>query len=193
VNTHIPLLIQKLQKKGIKVMGLTNAWTGSFGYIENIEKWRVDVLASLDICFNLAFPDQKQIIFTHLGVKDPQRFPVYSEGILFSANLPKGDILRSFLEYIHLKPKKIIFIDDKIENLKSVSAMCKKVSIDFTGFEYKEAFHNSAETLNKKRALLQFNILEKEHKWLNDNEADERLIKNFKEPFMTAKSNKENL
>ena len=59
-------------------------------------------------------------------------------------------------------------MDDKLDNLKSVKNFCEQHQIDFIGFEYTAADKFSKNVLNKRRAKYQFEILEKEHKWLCD-------------------------
>jgi hypothetical protein len=44
--------------------------------------------------------------------------------------------------------------------------------IKFIGFEYTAVADRSKVLLNEKRARFQFEVLEKEHKWLADEEAD---------------------
>jgi hypothetical protein len=88
--------------------------------------------------------------------------------------LPKGEVLKAFLDYAELSPKKIIFVDDKEKNLKSVEAFAREAKIPFIGFQYTAIVDRSKSLLNEKRAQLQFEVLEKEHKWLSDEEADKQ-------------------
>ena len=50
-------------------------------------------------------------------------------------------------------------------------------NIEFLGIEYTAAYDTKIEQFNAKRAKLQFEVLEKEHKWLSDQEADVRINK----------------
>lgn len=47
--------------------------------------------------------------------------------------------------------------------------------IEFLGIEYTAIKESKIEPLDKERADLQFKVLEKEHKWLSDEEADARI------------------
>lgn len=175
VDPKMVSLIKEAQTKGIKVMALTNAWTGSFGNIPSLEDWRIGELEDFGYTFKDSWSKLKSKTFTNLKSKDPKRFPVFKSGIVFTCNLPKAEVLKAFLQYTNLSPKKIIFIDDKRKHLESVEAFAKATGIPFIGFEYTAVTNRPASSLNEKRAKLQFEVLEKEHNWLSDEEADIRI------------------
>jgi hypothetical protein len=50
-------------------------------------------------------------------------------------------------------------------------------NIDFLGIEYTFVQDSKIEPINKTRARLQFEILEKKHKWLSDQEIDAEINK----------------
>ncbi|MBI5345815.1 MAG: DUF2608 domain-containing protein [Chlamydiae bacterium] len=52
-------------------------------------------------------------------------------GYLLTINQDKGTVLNEFLVYSKIKPKKIVFLDDKENNLKSVEKTSKKLKIEF--------------------------------------------------------------
>jgi FMN phosphatase YigB (HAD superfamily) len=172
VDPKMVSLIKEAQSRGLKVMALTNAWTGPFGNIPSLEDWRIDELQGFGYTFKDLWSTLKLKTFKNLKSKDPKRFPVFQEGVLFTCNLQKGEALKTFLQYTGFSPKKIIFIDDKQKHLKSVEAFSKDAGIPFVGFQYTAIAERPRVPLNEERARLQFLILEKEHKWLNDEEAD---------------------
>ncbi len=174
VDPQMVPLIKEAQAKGLKVMALTNAWTGTFGSIPSLEDWRVEELATFGYIFKDSWNQLQPKIFEKLNSKDPKRFPVFKSGVVFTCNLQKGKILKAFLHYANLSPQKIIFIDDKRKHLESVEAFAKEERIPFIGFEYTAVADKPKAFLNEKRAKLQFEVLEKEHKWLSDEEADIR-------------------
>lgn len=175
VDPQMVVLIKEAQGKGLKVMALTNAWTGAFGNIPSLEDWRINELAGFGYRFKDSWSAFKPKTFEALKSKDPKRFPVFKDGIVFTSNLPKGEVLKAFLEYAALTQKTIIFVDDKRKHLKSVEAFCQKVGIKFTGFEYTAVADRPKSPLNEKRAQYQFEVLEKEHKWLSDEQADKEI------------------
>ncbi|MBX9697334.1 MAG: DUF2608 domain-containing protein [Alphaproteobacteria bacterium] len=172
VDSKIIALIKEAQSKDLKVLALTNAWTGTFGNIQSLEDWRIGELKDLGYTLKDSWSTLALKSFESLKSKDPKRFPVFKNGVLFTCNLPKGDVLNAFLRYAGLSPKKIIFIDDKRKHLQSVEAFSKDAGILFEGFEYTAVAERPKTLLNEKRARYQFEVLEKEHKWLNDQEAD---------------------
>lgn len=173
VDSKMITLIKEAQSKGLKVLALTNAWTGDFGNIHSLEDWRIGELEDLGYTFKDSWHTLALKSFESLKSKDPKRFPVFKNGILFTCNLPKGEVLNAFLHYAHISPKKIIFIDDKRKHLESVEAFSKGAGILFEGFEYTAVAKRPKTPLNEKRARYQFEVLEKEHMWLNDQEADQ--------------------
>jgi len=177
VDPQMVSLMNEAQGKGLKVMALTNAWTGAFGKIPSIEDWRINELEGFGYMFKDSWSALKSKTFEALKSKDPKRFPVFKDGIVFTSNLPKGEVLKAFLEHASLSPKKIIFVDDKLKNLKSVEAFCQKAGINFAGFEYTAVAGRPKSLLNEKRSQYQFEVLEREHKWLSDEEADKRIAR----------------
>lgn len=171
VDSKMISLIKEAQGKDLKVMALTNAWTGPFGDINSLEDWRIEELEGFGYTFKDSWITLKSETFENLKSKDSKRFPVFKDGILFTCNLPKGDVLKAFLQYAGLSPKKIIFIDDKRKHLESVEAFSKDAGILFLGFQYTAVAEKPKTPLNEKRARYQFEALEKEYKWLNDKEA----------------------
>lgn len=51
------------------------------------------------------------------------------------------------LQFVNIKRKKIIFIDDRINNLETVGEFCKKFNIKYIGYEY-TAIKEQAKHLN---------------------------------------------
>lgn len=173
VDPKIRSIIQNLLAKKIQAIALTNAITGPLGKIKSLEEWRVGVLKKQGIDFSRSFGLKSFRL--NLKPKISQNgIPTYYGGVLFAAGLPKGKVLKAFLEKIKRYPKKFIFIDDKCKNLEFVEECCREMGIEFIGLHY-TAVQNFPKTLNEKRAKFQFSVLEKEHKWLSDQEADLRL------------------
>jgi len=118
-----PQLIKKLQKKKIPTIALTNR---SFPIIERTIKQ----LENINISFvkNRVCYKNFDLDITHKGK--------YSHGIIFVGQNDKGEMLFSFLEKIKHKPKKIIFIDDRIKYVKSVEKATESRGIEFVGIRF---------------------------------------------------------
>jgi len=172
VDPNIIPLMQNIKTRDLKILGLTNLLTGSLGKIPSMEDWTIERLKKHNINFKDSWKSINQHEFANLKAKDPARFSTFKDGVVFTSGLPKGEVLEAFLQYVKLKPNEIIFVDDKQANLEFIQSFCLKEGIDFVGFQYTAVKDKSTEPLNEKRARLQFEILEKEHRWLSDEEAD---------------------
>lgn len=180
VDPKMIKLIDTLQKNNIKVLALTNCATGKFGLIPNTENWRISELKSHGYYFYKSWPDLKDINLKLVMKDSNDASPVYKEGVLFVDQTgEKGAVLDAFLTSIKITPKRIVFIDDKSKNLVSVAEFAKQNNIEFIGIEYTKALEEK-EALNKNIAQLQFEVLEKEKKWISDTEADKLLTHDAK-------------
>lgn len=171
-------IFNEIQKSGYKILGLTLCETGAYGNIPSLEKWRVNELKHLGMKFHHSFPNVKA------GQLDPfipdiEKYtakyscsPSADNGIVFTCHVPKGDVLDAYLQKINLRPRKIIFIDDKMKNLQTVETYCKQNNIEFLGFEYNAVKDQAKQfVMNLRLARLQFAVLEQTHVWLSDAQA----------------------
>lgn len=166
VDLEMPALIAEVQKKSQHVIGFTSSGIGPLGPITNQEELRVAHLRQFGIDFSKAFPAHKSL---H-NMKNPNFLPVFYQGILFAIPDKKGESLMIFLGKIKLQPRKIIFIDDRIENIQSVAEECIRHHIEFIGLHYTAAASFS-EQVDEKVARYQYDYLIKNKRWLSDTEA----------------------
>ena len=177
VDLRMISVIKNLQKSGIKVLALTNCATGRFGLIDNTENWRIAELHKHGYYFDKSWQKVKDINLKSLMQVTNDTNPIYKAGIVFVDQAgEKGPVLGAFLRYAKIKPKKIIFIDDKAKNLLSVEEFAKQHNIKFIGIEYGKTLQVDG-ALNNDIAALQFDILAKEKKWISDDEAA-KILKN---------------
>ncbi|MBU0744822.1 MAG: DUF2608 domain-containing protein, partial [Gammaproteobacteria bacterium] len=170
VDQGMPGLIKGLQASGKKVLALTLINSGSYGQIASMEKFRVNRLILAGYRFDKSWSGVKKQLLNQ------EKDVVFSKGVVLTNFSPKGDALMAFLQYAKNKPKKIILIDDRRINLKSVEAVARKNNIQFLGIEYMAAVDAKKEPINIKRARLQLDIFKKKHKWLSDGEADKYIL-----------------
>lgn len=175
VDNNMVKLINKTQKNGIKVLALTHCYIKPFGKISSIEDWRIKELKRLGYYFDKSWNKLKNKELKPLLSKDSTKNSVFKQGIVFTNGHSKGDALKSFLNYAGFMPKKILFIDDRRKFLESVETFAQKSGIEFLGIEYTVVEDSKVTPLNKKRSQLQLDTLEKEHKWLSDQEADAQI------------------
>lgn len=178
VDNGMPGLIKKLQAKKIKVLALTLIRTGRYGKIPSVENLRIQQLKQSGYNFANSWSTVKDTLldkFITNTLEPVSKGVIFSQGVIFTNKSAKGASLQAFLQYTHSKPKKIIFIDDHKANIDSVEAMAKKDGIEFVGIEYTAVKDKKIAPLNQERARLQLSVLEKEQRWLSDEEASKAL------------------
>ncbi len=148
ITKHIPAtsvepmttqLIKELQTKGYVVCGLTarerQVWYST--PMEGVDILTLKQLTSAGIALdNNRFKE----IYPELA-KDA----AYFEGVFFADISPKGDYLRKILEGASHRPKKIIFIDDKLRQVQSVDSVLQDLHIDHECYWYVATEHQAAQ------------------------------------------------
>lgn len=118
-----PAIIHWIQKQGITVIGLTSRNTG-------LAYATIRQLHSLEI--NLS---KSPIKIDPLDISaHPPLF--YFEGILFTQDLNKGEILGNLAKYAKYELKKVLFVDDKLKYVEQVGEYCEARGIPYIGFRY---------------------------------------------------------
>lgn len=181
VTPDTPEIFNEIKNKGYKVLGLTSGGTGAFGNMPSLEKWMIKELQDIDIIFDKSFINAKPgsldqyipSISKHYAKSRHVCFPAAEDGIIFTCMASKAKVLEAYLQFANIKPKKIIFIDDRLKHVETVSDFCKKFNIEYVGYEY-TAIKEQAKylKLNLRRFKLQYKILELTKTWLNDAKAD---------------------
>ncbi len=118
-----------LQQRGIIVMGLTHRQP-------SIADSTVRHVNSLDFNFLDSAPVKNIFVV-------PSETPtIYTDGILFTGEYnKKGEIFVRFLSMINQKPKKVVFIDDKLKHVKEVESALTEQGIEYTGVHYTAIEH----------------------------------------------------
>ncbi len=183
VTPKMKSIIRELQEQKIKVLALTNCGAGRYGKIASLVRWRIKDLKKLGYHFNKSWIDTKSKTFynfnpVHAEVSgETLGKPTFSQGVIFTSNISKGEVLQAFLKTTH-KPTKIIFIDDKKDNLESVQQFAMKNHIPFVGIQYTATAKETIKPLNTKRVDFQYDFLVKHQQWISDAEADRLLAIN---------------
>ena len=124
IDANSPSFICQLQSKGHVVLGLTARYPGEAFYTH-------PQLERLGFSFDRRFPDHA------LSLCAPA---IFEKGVLFASALnTKGQALEALLQQLNLKPKKIIFVDDKIHHVENVQAASAQLDLDFLGIRYSSA------------------------------------------------------
>ena len=181
VDENFVRIIHDFQNKNVKVIALTNGLVGTYGYVKSMDRLLIQQLRDLDYHLEKSWLDlnNAQIYMT----KSKDRKILFAEGIVFANKMiskaSKGESLLAFFKYADFYPKKVIFIDDKLKNLKSVSNILEKQGVEFIGFEYTKAKNRkNSPVITKEHAKLQLSILKKRHKLLSDEEINKILHNN---------------
>lgn len=144
LDAEAPALIERIFSQGAKAIALTAVLTGAIDGTPSLEQWRYQVLKELGIDFSAAFPDCPALTFEEFPAYRGYQ-PVFSQGILYTngEQMPnmKGQVLRRFLEGLDWLPSRIVFIDDRRENLDSVTTTIQEwnPSIELTTLHYTAA------------------------------------------------------
>lgn len=168
-------IIKALQNRGIKVLALTAIMTGSDYVIPSLPKWRFETLKKIGIDFTKSgFPN---MTFNELPEIQGE-YPVLYKGIICTGKVPKGEVLKAFLKREKWKPSSIIFFDNDMEYLKSVSGSMSAYDVPFYGYQYLGANYMAGE-IDKEIATEQLTHLVKYEKWISEDEA-RKLLDNEK-------------
>ena len=168
VDENIPEIIKAIQRKGIKVIALTGGHTGAISSVESREDLRVKTLKNFGIDFTSSFL-VTEVSFDALikkGFKAP--LPLFKNGVLFASRYPKGVVLKSFLEKVKFKPKRIIHIDNSIKKIDDVERFADEAGIDYLGIHYTKIHENYSQELNQAVAGKKFEILVEKDLWISD-------------------------
>jgi len=117
---------------------MTAAKMGSVGSaIPSFPAWRYQELKRIGIDFSSAFPGS--VVFENLNDFGGDH-PGMERGIVYCGHrASKGDLIQDVLKVLKWQPERIIFVDDKQDNIVSLSQALKGYfpSIAFTGIHYK--------------------------------------------------------
>ena len=174
VELKIIDIFEYLKSHKIPAIALTAMGTGKFGIIKKMHDFRFQQLNSVNLSFKCLTPLEDEHLMLKLAIIN-KRFldanrkgcPMLKSGIIFASGLDKGMVLEYIFKRYNYYPKTIIFIDDLIENVKSLQQICFKLNINFYGFHYMAASLIPLPNIDENLEKLRFAILEKEFTWLS--------------------------
>lgn len=173
VDPNIITILSDLNNKNIPTVALTSLATGKFGIVEKMEDLRIKELQSVEIDFTNLTPFQGELSINEL--KNIHGIPMLKAGIILTAEVDKAKVLEYILRQKNYYPKKIVFIDDQLNNLESLEKLCAKLKIKFEGFHYTAVSLMTTSVVDEQLEKLRFEILEKEHCWLSYKELTSRM------------------
>ncbi len=135
VDAKTPHLLMLLKERKIPTIALTANLTGPFAHVPRLENEKINRLKTLGIDFSHCFA--QDFIFEDLPTYR-NHSTVFTNGILFT-NAPtvtKGQALLAFLKKTSFMPKKVIFVDDRLDNVKSVEEALRGQNIPCDGLHF---------------------------------------------------------
>lgn len=96
--------------------------------------------------------------------------PSFHSGIIYTSSKMKGDFLHQFITATKYHPGRIVFIDDKLDQIQSVEKAMKDAGIKIDCIWYRRALENRP-TFNLQLANVQLEYFLKEKLVLSDHEA----------------------
>lgn len=103
----------------------------------------------------------------------------FYKGIIFAQHIKKGDLLKHLFKDLNYHPSCIVFIDDKLEQVKSVEAAVKGSGIPFVGFWYKKT-EEETKNFDPMIVNIQLENLLIKNKILSNEDAKELLLRKHK-------------
>lgn len=148
-----PEVVIEAQDHGVKVVAFTKV-----ALDPSISASRADMLRRIGIPFKDDLPELSR-----------GNSYEYSQGVIETECRLKGPVLEEILSSLTMRPEKIVFVDDRVNQIKSVDDACRDLEIPCVAFHYvPEA---TAPTLDEKIADYQFSTLVHERRWVFDGEA----------------------
>jgi hypothetical protein len=155
VDPEIPILLHRMHEKQVPMIVLTKR-------DPLLASLTLEHLSLTGIDFQKAAPIKESAQFEELN------HSIYRKGILFcGAGVDKGILLLEYLKKLEKMPRRIVFIDDKMDYVLSVEKAVEKAGIAFVGIRYGRADERFKE-LDPRIAEIQQEHL---HKILSDEQA----------------------
>lgn len=164
VENSWPEILKIAKVQEIFVYALTQMDTGAYGVIQSVEKWRADELEKMNLVFSNYAETNIEILLPGKSCAT-----IY-KGIMFTGNYKKSDVLNAFMAKQLTKPKHLVFVDDRAEQVNDIENWCNQNNIAVTACHY-TACNNITGTVNHKRSAMQLHSFESGN-WLSDSEAE---------------------
>lgn len=157
LDARWPKIITETQDHGLKIVAFTKV-----SLDPSTQGSRAKILKGLGLPFKNDIPE--------LSKGDLYE---YSEGVIETGQPLKGPVLKEVLSSLSARPEKIIFVDDRLNQIKSVDDACKELKLACIAFHYVPS--TKPPQLNEAIADYQLSTLVNEHRWVHDNEAKLKL------------------
>ncbi len=152
IDDKMPSLFHTLIVKKVPAIALTANLTGEFCGIKNMQMWRYNTLKELGIDFSKTSPAKTPIVFSEL-TSYRGNYTTYIDGMMFvnGKDVTKGEALIAFFDKAGYRPSKIIFVDDREENVKSVEQAAATLGIAYTGIHFLGAGYYPSQQISEEQ------------------------------------------
>ena len=168
VDSDTLKIFDYIKKRHIPTTVLTKCSTKSYGVITNMADFRMQELQKLGLDFTKLSPFTKDAILPDMVTDGPEKqtkTPIVKSGMIFTSRLNKAKVLENVFKQYNFHPTKIIFIDDKLQNLHALEELSQKLHIDFIGFEFTGAQNLLDYSIDEKKEESCFHTLQEQHVW----------------------------
>lgn len=98
----------------------------------------------------------------------------YGNGVLYTSPIKKGIFLKNLIEKTGYRPAKIVFIDDKKDQVESVEKAAAELGIPYVGFWYTRADREHTD-FDEEITMVQWTALESSGMIMSDQQAAQRI------------------
>ncbi|MCB9253279.1 MAG: DUF2608 domain-containing protein [Bdellovibrionaceae bacterium] len=124
VEASTPNFLRGLQTMGIRVMALS-------ARPPEVARRTFEQLANVGVDFT-----RPSVFAKDLPMAFKRADALYTQGVLFADRLDKGGVLAAFFDRIQYRPKRVVYVDDQLQNVESVARAMKKIGVVFEGYRY---------------------------------------------------------
>jgi hypothetical protein len=124
VEPNSQSVIHSLQKQGYRVMGLTTQGLA-------LATRTIQQLEEIGIDLSLTAPTQE-----HIYLPTKTHGVLFKKGVLFTSGTHKGEALFQFCQTIDHPVCRIVFVNDKENNIREIEGTANDCSVEFLGLRY---------------------------------------------------------
>lgn len=133
IDPKINTIFKHAQDMGIKMLGLTSRGSG-------LKEATLRQLKSVGLSFQSHWNNHEHSYRIKKAKRGASGAYVHGgdayAGVLLTAGAHKGDCLMEYLDHLEYKPKRVVFVDDKMEHLDKVKSTMEARDISFLGIRY---------------------------------------------------------
>lgn len=171
VENDFPRIVKELQEESVPVFVFT---------ARGKKKWYSTEIQGIDTLTDTqlqqaGYSFQDSILPSEWQNLDPA---IYGNGVLYTSPIKKGVFLKNLLESTGYRPAKIVFIDDKRDQLESVEKAAEELGIPYIGFWYTRA-DKEHQNFNENITMVQWTELQSRGLIFSD-EQTLQMVKNLR-------------